>query len=67
MSGLTRLISAVNLRFRGPALVARAEAPRERGLSDARMSAFALVASASPPGADLPGGAPVRLLLTQAV
>ncbi len=28
-------------------------------------SAFAPISSASPPGADLPGGAPVRLLLTQ--
>ncbi len=29
------------------------------------MSAFAPISSASPPGADLPGGAPVRLLLMQ--
>ncbi len=29
------------------------------------MSAFAPIASASPPGADLPGGAAARLVLTQ--
>ncbi len=64
-TGFARLISAVNLVFRYPALAARAEAPRERGLSDARMSAFQPVSSALHPGADLHAVAARLLLVTQ--
>jgi len=45
--------------------VAGTSAPPPRADIHWPMSGFVLFSSALPPGADLPGGAPVRLILTQ--